>query len=820
MDHSQIITIEDIDVSGSLSRYDDVVDLEKDTDEFVDDDKCEIMEDEDGDHVQNDVLEIVGDDINEFSETSFLCRVFGTSEEAYVFYNDHAKGKGFGIRKQFFNKSARTQQIYRWRYVCSKEGIKKVNDKVVKRRRDTRTNCLAMLQIKLVDGVWKVEKFNDTHNHPLINTPSKVKKFSSQNELRRSKFTKSLVSMLSEEGLTSSKISKVVNAMDKEVNITPVQISTIISSQRKNNVGRECQGIIKHFQRKSVLDGSFYFDMHLAEDGTLRSVFWADGRSRAAYVQFGDVLVFDVSYQTNKFKFPFAPFVGVNHHGQSILFAAALLEDETEATFTWLFEQFLECMFDKSPIAIITDQDKAIGKAIAKIFPKARHRFCAWHMKKHVMEHTQALRSQFKESFDVDFRAWYKSRSIDEFEGSWESLKTKYDIKEGTWLANMYVSRHHWAKVYLKDTFWAGMTTSGRSESINAFFDGYVNSNTMLNDFVTQYDKAIKSRRDAEEDEDFKTRNTKAILETTHQIEAIAGERYTRKIFNIFKKEWMEAVLHYEHEKILMNEDLIRYKVGSHEVDKEWWAIVDYHLTETFTADCDHADTPTKEVSALFLWSLHSKCNMAISEARDCMSEIRKFDDFLADFIRQQLERKRNIIEDEAIPQVVPSLTPEILSQVSLINYVRDPMHPVKTKGRPKVASRLKSSIELISKQHKTCSYCGGKGHNKTSCEKRKMDIAREKQKEYKDNYLSENHSEYQFEYVEVLSDFDEDVGIKVAYVGKVKGFVSLFLQNVQYGVRLFCVPPNELYRFSHQIPSYKMAGDEREEKPTMRMEK
>ncbi|XP_061342039.1 protein FAR1-RELATED SEQUENCE 5-like [Gastrolobium bilobum] len=655
------------------------------------------MEDEDGDHVQNVVLEIVGDDINEFSETSFLCRVFGTSEEAYVFYNDHAK----------------------------------------------------------------------------------------------------------------------------------------------------------------------------AEDGTLRSVFWADGRSRAAYVQFGDVLVFDVTYQTNKFKFPFAPFVGVNHHGQSILFAAALLEDETEATFTWLFEQFLECMFDKSPIAIITDQDKAIGKAIAKIFPKARHRFCAWHMKKHVMEHTQALRSQFKESFDVDFRAWYKSRSIDEFEGSWESLKTKYDIKEGTWLANMYVSRHHWAKVYLKDTFWAGMTTSGRSESINAFFDGYVNSNTMLNDFVTQYDKAIKSRRDAEEDEDFKTRNTKAILETTHQIEAIAGERYTRKIFNIFKKEWMEAVLHYEHEKILMNEDLIRYKVGSHEVDKEWWAIVDYHLTETFTADCscgkfqtmgilckhilyimrrkklktlpekyilsrwtmnasykvenlvgDHADTPTKEVSALFLWSLHSKCNMAISEARDCMSEIRKFDDFLADFIRQQLERKRNIIEDEAIPQVVPSLTPEILSQVSLINYVRDPMHPVKTKGRPKVASRLKSSIELISKQHKTCSYCGGKGHNKTSCEKRKMDIAREKQKEYKDNYLSENHSEYQFEYVEVLSDFDEDVGIKVAYVGKVKGFVSLFLQNVQNGVRLFCVPPNELYRFSHRIPSYKMAGDEREEKPTMRMEK
>ncbi|XP_061359485.1 protein FAR1-RELATED SEQUENCE 5-like [Gastrolobium bilobum] len=796
MNHSQITTIEDIDTSGILVCYDDVVDLEKDGDEFIDNDHCEIMENEDGDefidndlceimenededHMQGNVHEIMGDDDSKFSETSFLCRVFGTSEEAYAFYNDYAKGKGFEIRKQFFNKIAKTQQIYRWRYVCSKEGIKRVNDNAIKRRRDTRTNCLAMLQIKLVDGVWKVEKFNDTHNHPLINTPAKGKKFPSQNELRRSNVTKSLVSMLYEEGLTSSKISKVVNAMDKDVNITPVQITTIISSQRKNNVGRECQGIIKHFQRKSILDGSFYFDMHLAEDGTLRSVFWADGRSRAAYAQFGDVLVFDVTYQTNKFKFPFAPFVGVNHHGQSILFAAALLEDETEATYTWLFEQFRACMFEKSPVAIITDQDKAMGKAIAKIFPGARHRFCAWHMKKHIMEHTQALRAQFKESFDTDFHAWYKSRDIDGFEGKWETLRTKYDIKAGTWLANMYVSRHHWAKAYLKDTFWAGMTTSGRSESINAFFDGYVNSNTMLNDFVTQYDKAIKCRRDAEEDEDFKTRNTKAILETSFQIEAIAGERYTRKIFNIFKKEWMAAVLDFEHEKISMDENHSRYWVGSPEVDKEWWAIVEYHLTETFTANCscakfetigilckhilyimkkkqikiipekyilsrwtmnasytvknliaDHAETTNNEVSALALWSVHSKCNMAIAEARDCISEIRRFDAFVADFIHQQLERKKKRIEDEAIPQIVPSLTPGIVSQVSLINDVRDPIHPIKTKGRPKVASRIKSGIELSSKQQKTCSYCGGKGHNKTGCQKHKMDVAREKQKE------------------------------------------------------------------------------------------
>ncbi|XP_061366892.1 protein FAR1-RELATED SEQUENCE 5-like [Gastrolobium bilobum] len=703
MDHSQIVTIEDIDMSESLVCVDDIVDLEKDADEFGEDDLSEIMANKDGECGENNAHAITGDVDTELSKAPILTRVFETSEEAYAFYNAYAKGEGFGIRKQYHNKRLITKQLYRWNYVCSKQSVKRQHDKRadvdnVKRQKDTRTNCMAMLQVKLVDGLWKVEKFNDIHNHPLINTPTKVKKFLSQNELRRSDLTKSVVSKLYQEGLTSSKISKVVSAMNKEVNLTPVQINSIISSQRKNNVGRECQGIIKHFQKKSMVDGAFYFDMDLAEDGTLRSVFWADGRSRAAYAHFSEVLVFEVTYRTNKFKFPFAPFVGVNHHGQAILFAAALLEDETEATFMWLFEQFQTCMFDKSPVVIITDQDKAMGKAIAKIFPGARHRFCAWHIKKHVMEHSQALRAQFKDSFDVDFCAWYKSRNIDEFEGKWEVLNSKYDIKTNSWLANMYASRYHWAKPYLKDTFFAGMTTSGRSESINAFFYGYVNSNTMLNDFVIQYDKAIKSRRDAEEDEDFKTRNTKAVLETNHPIEAIAGERYTRKLFEIFKKEWKAAILDYFHEKIATEENLILYRVGSPEVDKEWWAIVKFHLTESFTAQCScakfetmgilckhilyimkkkqvmtlpekyilskwtmnasykagnlvsiHEETNPNEISALSLWSIHSNCTMAISEARDSIFEIKKFDAIVAEFLQQQLERKRKRGEDELI---------------------------------------------------------------------------------------------------------------------------------------------------------------------------
>lgn len=35
------------------------------------------------------------------------------------------------------------------------------------------------------------------------------------------------------------------------------------------------------------------------------------------------------------------------------------------------------------------------------------------------------------------------------------------------------------------------MTTSDQSESIDLYLDRYVNLNTMLNDFVVQYDKVV-----------------------------------------------------------------------------------------------------------------------------------------------------------------------------------------------------------------------------------------------------------------------------------------------------------------------------------------
>lgn len=45
-------------------------------------------------------------------------------------------------------------------------------------------------------------------------------------------------------------------------------------------------------------------------------------------------------------------------------------------------------------------------------------------------------------------------------------------------------------------------------------------------------------------------------------------------------------------------------------------------------------------------------------------------------------------------------------------------------------------------------------------------------------------------------------------------GFVSLFQRARLTVVGTFFVKPNELYMFSHRIPSFKMTGTEREDVP------
>ena len=68
-------------------------------------------------------------------------------------------------------------------------------------------------------------------------------------------------------------------------------------------------------------------------------------------------------------------FSSVNHHNNTIVFATALVTNETEETYMWLLEQFLKEMKGKHPSFVITDADLAMRNAIRIVFPRTHHQF-------------------------------------------------------------------------------------------------------------------------------------------------------------------------------------------------------------------------------------------------------------------------------------------------------------------------------------------------------------------------------------------------------------------------------------------------------------
>jgi hypothetical protein len=192
-----------------------------------------------------------------------------------------------------------------------------------------------------------------------------------------------------------------------------------IQKVRKLRLGDGDGGALLNYFSKMQSDNSnFYYEIDLDKKNRLKNIFWADARCRATCEEFGDVVTFDTTYLTNRYDMPFAPFVGVNHHGRSILLGCGLLSNEDTSTFTWLFNSWLTCMNGQAPTSIITDQDRAMQNAIEIVFPNTNHRWCMWHIMKKLPEKLGAYK-EYDSIKCLMHNAVYDSITSEEFEKSW-----------------------------------------------------------------------------------------------------------------------------------------------------------------------------------------------------------------------------------------------------------------------------------------------------------------------------------------------------------------------------------------------------------------
>ncbi|CAL8151977.1 unnamed protein product [Prunus armeniaca] len=520
---------------------------------------------------------------------------FETEEEAFKFYNAYAYGVGFSIRRSKFHKE-KCGKLRDRLFVCSAEGKREKNKcdgSVKSHRAETRFGCLARMKISCrLNDKYCVTEFVPEHTH-VTSSPCKTHFFRSHRNMSLAQIVEA--DMADSSGISPKATLELLSRQAggrQNLGFIPVDYKNYLRSKRTREmrVG-DTGGLLEYLQQMQLNDPNFFYAIQVDEDDMITNIFWADARMMVDYDYFGDVVCFDTTYRKNKEGRPFAMFVGVNNHRQTVVFGAALLYAETADTFIWLFDTFVKAMSGKKPISILTDQDAAMAKVLLSEWPETCHRLCIWHIYQNAAKHLSNAFEKFK-NFTKDFgRCIYDYEDEDDFINAWNNMLEKYNLKDNDWLRRLFNIKEQWALVYGRQTFCADITTTQRSESMNSALKKY---------------RLVEDRRYQELKAEFRASQSSPALSFPVEILKHASNIYTPEVFKLFQDELCKA-----HDCVLKFNGEIgsisKYEVIPH---KKYW-----HHTVTF----DSIDNTrwTKNIKAK---STKSTCN--VSSENDSKVEI------------------------------------------------------------------------------------------------------------------------------------------------------------------------------------------------------
>ncbi|KAF2931048.1 hypothetical protein DAI22_05g180300 [Oryza sativa Japonica Group] len=390
---------------------------------------------------------------------------------------------------------------------------------------------------------WSVTKVVSAHNHPMKKSVGVTKNYQSHNQIDEG--TRGIIEEMVDSSMSLTNMYGMLSGMHGGPSMVPFtrkamdRVAYAIRRDESSDDMQKTLDVLKDLQKRSK---NFFYSIQVDEACRVKNIFWSHAVSRLNFEHFGDVITFDTTYKTNKYNMPFAPFVGVNNHFQSTFFGCALLREETEESFTWLFNTFKECMNGKVPIGILTDNCPSMAAAIRTVFPNTIHRVCKWHVLKKAKEfmgNIYSKRHTFKKAFH---KVLTQTLTEEEFVAAWHKLIRDYKLEKSVYLRHIWDIRRKWAFVYFSHRFFAGMTTTQRSESANHVFKMFVSPSSSMNGFVKRYDRFFNEKLQKEDSEEFQTSNDKVEIKTRSPIEIHASQVYTRAVFQLFSEELIDSL--------------------------------------------------------------------------------------------------------------------------------------------------------------------------------------------------------------------------------------------------------------------------------------
>ncbi|XP_057791280.1 protein FAR1-RELATED SEQUENCE 5-like [Salvia miltiorrhiza] len=435
--------------------------------------------------------------------------VFPTLEVAEEFYDNYARDCGFETRKGSIRRTKDGTIRKRWMY-CNREG-----------------------------GYYKIVTFNEGHTHTMITEISRQfmmtnRKVGDVQQMIIQSAVKANIGPMK-----SFRFYKELVGKYDDVGCTSRDFRNYTRDLKGYTKGSDADMLIQEFKKKQQYCESFKFYYELHEGmNRIRCLFWADDVSIRNYNLFGEAVSFDATYNTNRYKMIFAPFTGKDNHGRCVSFGAALMFREDENAYAWVLERFKECM-GSAPTMLITDQDPALRKAVASVWPDTKHRFCMWHI---TMKVKEKLPNSLMDNSDLraklDNIIWTDNDEPTVFEEKWRDFIEEYELSENTWFNDMYEDRALWIPAYFRDIHMSGLfRTTSLSESENSFFRQYLNKNSDLLMLYMNFNNAMDYQRHTYHKVTYDDETCAPVLKTNVALETHASTLYTSTVFKEVQDE-------------------------------------------------------------------------------------------------------------------------------------------------------------------------------------------------------------------------------------------------------------------------------------------
>jgi MULE transposase domain/FAR1 DNA-binding domain len=316
-------------------------------------------------------------------DSGLAAREFDDLQEAQDHITSFAKRHSFALTKaRVIYDKQKPKTVRREDYRCDKGGTQR-GEGVTRKSTTRMTDCPFQLRLYRIDpesGRWRLEIFEENHNHPLSKTPSQHAVYRKPNEEETKKIRELAVA-----GVPPKKIVDLLLKDNPETLVAARDVYNTKTQLRKDQLQglTPIEALIRDFQ----FDTENWASRYTTDDnGHVNFLFFANARSIELIQAYPDVILTDATYKSNRYEMPLIHFLGVTCIGTTFSIAFCFVSGETDMSYHAAVAAFKQDVIGDAKIeAFLTDDEKCLKNALTTHFPAVPQLLCLWHVNMNVL---------------------------------------------------------------------------------------------------------------------------------------------------------------------------------------------------------------------------------------------------------------------------------------------------------------------------------------------------------------------------------------------------------------------------------------------------